>query len=82
MSDTISTTEQPNRVADAASLLDKFIKRNDGFIVDKASNGDADDFGDDRAAVIAAQLLAIASEMERMMSVLERIAAVLEESHS
>jgi len=61
----------PNRVADAAEFLKRFFKRGQ-HIVGRGPGVQYND--DDRAAVIAAQLLAIASQLERIGDALEVIA--------
>ncbi len=74
--------EAPNRVADAARLLERFVG-GEGYIVDGTTRV-ADDVrtsfdwatSDDRAAVIAAQLLAVASATERIAIALESLMAV------
>lgn len=66
----------PNRVADAAELLEKFILRQD-WIVAEIDSGN-EDAADDRAAVIAIQLLAIASQLERIGDAQERSAVATE----
>ena len=65
-----STTEQPNRVADAARLLEKFCAGTD-FIMTYGDGEDDNDIADNRAALIAVQLLAIATQLERIADALE-----------
>ena len=74
MDEVISTTEQqPNRVADAAEMLQRFID-GEGMIVTRedtiVSPVDVE-YADERAAIISIQLLAIASQLERIADALE-----------
>jgi hypothetical protein len=59
---------RPNRVADAAELLVRFSKHAGGQIVSRGGH-QLDD--NDRTTVIAAQLLACASQLERIGDILE-----------
>ena len=56
---------RPNRVADAATLFARFCTGAD-YIVNSDMHNDDDINANDRTAVIAAQLLAIASQLERI----------------
>jgi hypothetical protein len=67
-------TDDPNRVADAAALLAKFAAR-DGLLVGRGAGIQFND--DDRAAVIAAQLLAVASQLERVGDALVALVATV-----
>jgi hypothetical protein len=66
--------DAPNRVADAAALLAKFCAR-DGLLVARGSGPQLTD--DDRAAVIAIQLLACASQLERIADSLTALIAMV-----
>ncbi len=67
--------EAPNRVADAAELLAQFCETTD-LIVDNAAWRGEWLGADNRAAIIAAQLLAVASATERIAIALESLMAV------
>ena len=64
--------DNPNSVASAAELLAKFCAR-DGLLVSRGAGPQLTD--DDRTAVIAAQLLAIATQLERVADGLDALVA-------
>lgn len=75
-----STQPTPNSVADAAALLAKFCSLTDNWIIsqphtsleDGVPEFSPEEYADDRAALIAAQLLAIATQLERLADAQER----------
>lgn len=67
--------QQVNRVADAAELLRRFCDSPD-LLIPLANPNDSDDLADNRAVLIAVQLLAIASQAERIADALDRLAPI------
>ena len=67
-----SEIQTPNRVADAAELLHQFIVGEDPIVASEPRTPAAI-MNDDRAAVIGVQLLAIASQAERIADALDAL---------